>query len=76
MYISKKEWDNKCLDCGLSEDFVHFQQYAKICNKCKSIRYNQKNPDYFRNYMKKYMKDKYIPVTEPKKRGRKPKEII
>lgn len=64
-----------CTVCNKDETQVNFQQYCKICNGCKSMKYREKNPDYFRKYMKIYMKDKYvpIPIEEQKKKGRKSK---
>lgn len=64
-----------CSSCGRDESQIKFQQYYKICNGCKSKNFQKKNPEYIRNYMKKYMKERYVPVAEPKKRGRKIKNI-
>lgn len=64
-----------CKVCCKSNNEVTFSQYNKTCNRCKNLKYKQDNPDYMREYMKVYMKKKYIPVENKKKLGRPQKNV-
>jgi hypothetical protein len=60
--------DNRCCKyCGVKINI------RRVCNSCTMKINNFKLAD--KNYFKEYYKTHKKPVTEPKKRGRKPKEV-